>query len=221
MINKIKGAIFDMDGTLVDSLMVWDVLWDEFGRRFTENGKFRPSAEADKAVRTMTLKEAMHYLHELYNIGANGDELLEAANKTIRKFYAEDVKLKEGVIEFLEYCFGKGVKMCIASATDKKLIAVAVEHCGIGKYFSGVLSCADIGKGKEEPDIYLKALEFLGTTKEESCVFEDSAVAICTAHKIGINTVGIYDKLNYGQDVIKDTANVYIAQGESLKKLIK
>ena len=81
MLKNIKGAIFDMDGTLVDSLMLWDILWKKFGNHFCENGNFAPSNADDKAVRTMTLKDAMEYIHTQYNIGKSGDELLETANK--------------------------------------------------------------------------------------------------------------------------------------------
>ena len=111
-------------------------------------------------------------------------------------------------------------KMCIASATDIELIKIAVKHCNIGKYFTDILSCAEIGKGKDKPDIYLKALESLGTSTYETCIFEDSHIAICTANKMGIKTVGIYDKYNYGQDEIRKTATVYIAEGDSLKNLM-
>ena len=118
-------------------------------------------------------------------------------------FYKNEVELKKGVLEFLEYCSEKGIKMCVASATDVKLFKIAIERCGIGKYFTDILSCAELGKGKDQPDIYLKALETLGTSIEEACVFEDSHVAVETAAKIGIKTVGIYDKYNYGQEEMK------------------
>jgi HAD superfamily hydrolase (TIGR01509 family) len=124
------------------------------------------------------------------------------------------------VEEFLEYCKQHGVKMCIASATEKRLLDVAVRHCGIGDYFTAVLSCSEIGKGKDQPDIYIKAMESLGTSTEETCVFEDSHIAIDTADKIGMKTIGIYDKYNYGQDEMKKIATVYISEGETLEKLI-
>lgn len=217
--ENIKGAIFDMDGTLVDSLMLWDIIWEKFGVKFLNDKNFRPASVDDKAVRTLTLKDAMAHIHNVYNIGQSGEELLCEANEIMRNFYANDVKLKDGVSEFLEYYLEKGVKMCIASATDMGLLDVALEHCGLKKYFSGILSCAVIGKGKEEPDIYLAAMEHLGTSLEETCVFEDSCVAIGTAHKIGMKTVAIYDKFNYGQEEMKNTADVYIADGETLLKL--
>lgn len=216
--RNIKGAIFDMDGTLIDSLMLWDIIWDTFDKMFANGAGFKPSLDDDKAVRTMTLKDAMNYLHTTYSIGEDGSELLDAANKIIKDFYAEEVQLKDGAREFLEYCYAKGIKMCIASATEMELIKIAVKHCGIEKYFTNIFSCAEIGKGKEQPDIYLKALEFLGTSALETCIFEDSHIAIDTAHKIGIKTVGIYDKYNYGHDEMKKIANVYIGERESLKK---
>ena len=217
----IKAAIFDMDGTLVDSLMLWDVLWSSFGERYLNDKNFRPNIEDDKKVRTLTLKDAMQLIHNNYNIGESGEELLLAANRIVKDFYANKVELKSGVREFLEHCRNNGVKMCIASATAPDLIEVAVEHCNIGKYFMKIFSCGTIGKGKEEPDVFLQAVEFLNTEIKETWVFEDSLVAIKTATKIGMPTVGIYDKYNYGQDKIKEMATKYISSTETLLKLME
>lgn len=217
---NIKAAIFDLDGTLVDSLMLWDIFWSALGEKYLGDKRFKPTKEDDHKVRTLTLKDAMDLIHTNYNFGNSGEELLEFSNKTIFEFYSKDVLLKSGVREFLDYLKTKGVKMCIASATSSDLLEIALTHCDIKKYFSKVFSCVDIGKGKEEPDIFLKAYEFLGEPKEETYVFEDSITAIETAVKIGIPTVGIYDKYNNGQEKIKKIANEYIAKGETLLKLI-
>lgn len=218
---KIKAAIFDMDGTLIDSLMIWDVLWSTFGEKFLGDPTFAPTAEDDKKVRTLTLKDAMNLIHTNYNIGASGNELLEIANSTMIDFYSTRVELKSGVKDFLEYLNNSGVKMCIASATAPELISVAMKHCDIEKYFLKVFSCGAIGKGKDEPDVFLLAKEFLGEKAEDIWVFEDSLVAIETASKTGMNTVGIYDRYNYGQERIKEITKAYIAKGETLLKLIK
>lgn len=217
---KISAAIFDMDGTLIDSLMLWDVIWKAFGDRYLGGKAFAPSASDDKAVRTMPLDEAMELIHTQYKIGESGADLLSTANALITDFYANSVKLKAGVKEFLDYCYKSGVKMCIASATAPELIEIALNHCEISKYFSKIFSCKTMGKGKDAPDIYLLAQAFLGTKAEDTWVFEDSLVALETALQIGFQTVGIYDRFNYGQDKIKEIATAYIADGESFTKLI-
>ncbi|MBE6551966.1 MAG: HAD family phosphatase [Ruminococcaceae bacterium] len=219
-IVKIKAAIFDMDGTLVDSLGVWNVLWARIGKKFSGKPDFMPSTEDDKRVRTLTLKDAMELIHINYGFGKSGSELLEFANELISDFYRNDVTLKKGAYEFLEHCKETGVKMCIASATATDLIKMAMEHCGLEKYFSKVFSCGEIGRGKDFPDVFLMAAEYLGEEISDTWVFEDSLVAVQTAAKAGFPTVGIYDKFNFGQDIIKETATVYIDADETLMKLI-
>ena len=218
---NISGAIFDMDGTLINSLIFWDVLWEEFGNRYLGGEKFYPDLEADKAIRTMVLSEAMDYYHERFKIGKNGADLLNTANEVFRDCYVNRVELKDGVKEFLDYLKAKGVKMCIASATDKALLVYAMERCGLYEYFDTILSCADVGKGKDQPDIYYAALDRLGTDKDSTWVFEDSFVALRTANGMGLNTVGIYDKFNFDQDKMQKLATHYIADGETLMKLVK
>ncbi len=218
---KIDGAIFDMDGTLVDSLCVWEFLWEEFGKIYLGDEGFHPSKEADKAVRTMILSDAMDYLHDLYSIGESGEDLLNTANRLMYEFYKEKVGLKKGAAELLDYLYSKGVKMCIASATAPDLIEVALGHCGIKKYFSKVFSCKEIGKGKDVPDIYLTALEYLKTPRETTWVFEDSFVALDTVSKIGLHMVGIYDKYNFDNDKSESLSDIYVSDGESLAKIIE
>lgn len=216
----IKAAIFDMDGTLIDSLIFWDFLWSSFGERFLNDRSFRPGTEDDKKVRTLILADAMELIHNNYGLGNSGEELLQLANSALDDFYANRVEMKSGAREFLDYCLDHGTKMCIASATASEFIDVAVKRCDIGKYFLKIFSCGSIGKGKEEPDIFLQAREFLGTEVKDTWVFEDSLVAIKTAAAIGMPIVGIYDANNFGQDEIKEIATEYINDGESLLKLI-
>ena len=217
---KIKAAIFDMDGTLIDSLIFWDFLWTTLGERYLGDGSFRPRKEDDKKVRTMILSDAMELIHDGYGFGESGEELLQMTNGLLYDFYENRVEMKPGVREFLDHCLEQGVKMCVASATDGEFLKLAIKRCGLEKYFLRVFSCSSIGKGKEEPDIFLMAQEFLGGGREETWVFEDSLTAIRTADSVGMPTVGIYDACNFGQEEIRAIAKFYIAEGESLMKLV-
>lgn len=212
----IKAAIFDMDGTLVDSLMLWDVMWREFGLRYLGDREFRPNEADQKAVRTLTLKDAMELIHSHYAVAETGQVLLDCANRIISDFYGEKLEAKKGARQLLEQLRDAGVKMCIASATAPDLIELALEHCGLRQFFLEIFSCSVLGKGKEEPDLYLLAQGFLGEAVSDTWVFEDSLTAIETAVKIGLPTVGIYDRFNHGQEQIQRLVNIYVGPGESL-----
>ena len=216
---RIKAAIFDMDGTLINSLIMWDVMWSRFGEKYLKDPSFRPSAEDEKRVRTLTLKDAMHLIYKNYGVGESGDALHAEAEQLLAHFYSHEVQLKPGALEFLKYLKAKGVKTCIASATVPALVTLVIEHLGLKPYFSAVFSCGAIGKGKEEPDVFLAAAEHLGEEIGETFVFEDSLVALQTAARIGMPTVAIYDPNNFGQETMKKIANVYVGEGETLMKV--
>ena len=217
---NIKGAIFDMDGTLIDSLWCWNELWEWAGRTFLGIEGFRPFPEFDRAVRTMVLSDAMDYIHEKCGLGRDGKELLDHFNAILPELYATKIGMKDGALDFLEYCRSKGIKMILASATEPKLIEIAIQRHGLDRYFGTVLSCADIGKGKDEPDIFEDALHILGTNREETWVFEDSYVALETAAGIGLKTVGVFDPYAFEQKRLKASSDIYIAEGETLMKIV-
>jgi HAD superfamily hydrolase (TIGR01509 family) len=217
---KIKGAIFDMDGTLIDSLMYWDTLWSSVGRVYMNDPNFRPAEEVDRAVRTMVYDDAMKYFIDFYQIDDPVSVFIEKADVGLNNFYKTVAKPKEGAAELLEYLRKKGIVLCLASATDMSGIRYALKFHGLDKYFGElVFSCADLGVGKDRPDIYIKALESMGLCAEDVCVFEDSFVALETSRGIGCRTVGIFDRYNFGQDRLRAASDIYLEEGKSLASL--
>lgn len=216
---NMKAIIFDMDGTLVDSLILWDVIWDTISRKYCAGVPFLPSPEDEKAVRTLPLLEAMTLLQDHYQLAACAQELYETINQCFLNFYQHEVLLKPGVQEFLEECKNRGIKMCVASASAVELVEIALEHCGVRTYFSQIFSCAGTGKGKEVPDVFLIARDALGETTQNTWVAEDSLVALTTAARIGMPTMGVYDRCTPGQEQIEKIATVYIGPGETMKKV--
>ena len=217
---NIKAAIFDMDGPLVDSLGIWEIMWQVLGDRFCGGVKFIPDPASEKKIRTTPLREAMYLLHENCNLGESGEAVYQVGEETFRDFYANTVTLKEGVREYLAYCKEKGIRAVIASATAPELIEIALEHCGVRHYFEEIFSCSVVGKGKEFPDIFLHTQAWLGTKTEETWVFEDSNVALETAQRIGMPTVGIYDSHTPWQEQVRKASTVYVGPNETMEKLI-
>ncbi len=217
---KIKGDIFDMDGTLINSLICWKDIWAAMADKYLDGEEGFPGLEIDKKLRTTTLLEGMEMIHTVRGIGKDGRELWNFCNELIEDFYRNKVEMKSGAMEFLKYLQENGVKMCIASASALDMVEIAVERCRLGKYIPKLISSCDFGCGKDKPDVYLAALEYLGTPAEETWVFEDSLVALKTAKGIGLPVVGIYDAYNFGHDEMKKIANYYIDDGEGLDKLI-
>jgi HAD superfamily hydrolase (TIGR01509 family) len=209
-----------MDGTLIDSLIFWNYLWKTLGEKYLGDPGFRPDETTDWECRTVTMAQAMELVHQRFHMGSSGEEVAQFATQLLETFYREVVEAKPGAVAFLQHLKERGVKMAVATASDGKLVQLAMERCGLKPYLDMVVSCADVGKGKDQPDVFLLALEKLGTTAQETWMFEDSYVALRTAKGIGMPTVGIFDANNFGQDILKANSDHYIAEGEQLTRLI-
>ena len=97
---------------------------------------------------------------------------------------------------------------------------MAIESCGLTEYLDSVISCCEIGVGKDRPDIYLLAKDKLGCEIEEVCVFEDSYIALETARAAGFKTAGLYDKYNYEHERLRASSDIYMDKGQTLESLI-
>ena len=107
---KINAAVFDLDGTLINSLIVWGELWKAFGEKYMGDASFVPDKEIDMALRTMTLKDACDLLCKKYNMGESGEALLDETNEFVADFYSNSVEFKDGAEEFLKILKESGTK---------------------------------------------------------------------------------------------------------------
>jgi len=216
---RIRGAIFDMDGTLVDSLMFWDDFWARLGKKYLGKADFRPTEEVDRAVRTMILSDAAVYINRACALGASDGEIVEYSIGMLEEFYKTTAKVKRGATELLRTMQSEGVRLAVASATDKKYVLIALRCLGLDKYFDIITSCSEIGRGKDCPDVYLMARDLIGLRTEDVAVFEDAPLAVRTASEAGFFTVGVFDGHNPDQDTVRKYANIYHGEGKSLAEL--
>ena len=217
---KLNAAIFDMDGTLVDSLGFWGIIWKDIGRDYLGDNNFVPDEDIDKKVRTMIFSDAMLFAKKAYSIAGSDEDFISYTTSKLGDFYRQTVTVKDGCREFLEYLKESGVKMCLASATDMKYVNIALDVLDLRKYFDAVMSCSEIGIGKDKPDIYLRALKALGEEAEDTYIFEDSFVALETAKAIGLYTVGVYDKYSFDQERLKRSSMIYLGPDTDMRELI-
>ena len=202
----LKGAIFDFDGTLVDSMFIWDTIGEDYLRSL---GK-EPHEDLKETFMTLTLEEAAEYYRTHYGVTLSVKEIVDGVNTMVEGIYRTRVALKQGVADFLAQLKENVTRMCIATVTDRYLVEETLDRLGILQYFSEIFTCAEVGYGKDKPIIYRKALEHLGTTKNETYVFEDSLFALKTAKADGFTTVGVYDRHENRQDNLKNLADYYI-----------
>ncbi len=206
-IKNIQGVIFDLDGTILDSMHIWS----EIGLLFLKNkGVEAPAGIEDEFVKMSMVQAAEYYIKNI-DPSATVMDIVNEVNALVQGFYFNEVIKKEGVGDFLEFLKNKKVKMCIATATDKHLVEKALERNGIREYFSEIFTCSSVGAGKDTPVIYDVALEHLATPKENTFIFEDALYAIETANKAGYNIVGINDISEKADpEEVKKLCNYYI-----------
>ena len=202
----LKGAIFDFDGTLVDSMFIWDTIGEDYLRTL---GK-EPHEDLKETFMTLTLEEAAEYYRTHYGVTLSVKEIVDGVNTMVEGIYRTRVALKQGVADFLAQLKENGTRMCIATVTDRYLVEETLDRLGLLQYFSEIFTCAEVGYGKDKPIIYRKALEHLDTAKNETYVFEDSLFALKTAKADGFTTVGVYDRHENRQDNLKNLADYYI-----------
>lgn len=185
-----KGAIFDLDGTLLDSMPFWETL----GSEYLKAKGIIPRENVDRTLKTMSLQQGARYLKREFSIPGSEDEIIDEIVAMIENIYLSKVPLKAGALPLLERLYEEKVRMCIATATENSLAKAALERLGALRYFDFILTCFDTGMGKDRQEFFLKALELLNTPKEETIVFEDALYAIKSAKAAGLLVVAVYDE---------------------------
>ncbi len=212
---KPKGIIFDFDGTLFDSMGIWETAGEDF---LASVGVTAENNLSEK-LKVMSLIRGAEYLKEAYSLNITAKKIMKGINKTVEDFYFFHALPKDNVIPFLKTLQNKGIKMSIATATDRHLIERALKRCNMSDYFENIFTCTEIGRGKDEPDIYDHACRVMGTDKNETVVFEDACHAAQTAKDAGYFVVGIYDKYEKQQEKLKEISDIYYTSyNEILKK---
>ena len=211
---RIRGAIFDVDGTLLDSMFIWDTI----GEAYLRSIGYQPKENLNETFKNMSLHQAARYYQTEYGVTRSIDEIMDGVNAMLERYYRFEVPLKPGVAELLEWLRQDGVRLCIATATDRHLVEAALDRCGVLSCFGEIFTCNEVGHGKDEPDIFEEALRFLGTRREETLVFDDALYAVRTAKEAGFPVAAVYDSHERSQAEVRARSDLYL---EDLTQLVE
>ena len=202
----ITGAIFDADGTLLDSMSVWDTIGEDYLRGIG----YTPRENLSETFQSMSLLQAARYYRSEYGVRLSEQEIMDGVNSLLERFYREEALLKPGAEEFLRELSAHGVRLRVATATERPLVEAALARGGVLEYFDGILTCTDVGAGKDGPLIYRRALQCVGGDRSTVIVFEDALHAARTAKADGFPVAAVYDSHEKRQDELKALADFYL-----------
>lgn len=205
--SVIKGAIFDIDGTLLDSMPVWE----NAGARYLATLGIEARSDLKERLDALSLPEGALYMQKEYKLSVTTEEILEGVNQVVKDFYFKEAVLKPGVCDLIQKLKKNQVRLIIATATDAEMAKAALVRNGVWKDFDGMITCEEAGAGKTSPKVFELAREHLQTKKEETWVFEDSLYAVKTASKAGFPVCSIYDA--YSRDnteEIRTFSDIYV-----------
>lgn len=210
---KINYAVFDLDGTLLDSMHLWDNIRVEI----LEEHSITPPKDFQDKLAPLSIMQSAEYIKEEFTVTLSVEEIADMIAAKAKENYKCKIDLKPYVKEYLEKLRGQKVRMGIATANDDQITREVLKRLGILDYFEFIITCSQVGCSKEEPKIYMEAADKFGCAPQDIAVFEDALYCIRTAKNAGFYVVGVADEYSRrNKDEIKCLCDFYI---DSFKEL--
>ncbi|PRR78402.1 2-deoxyglucose-6-phosphate phosphatase [Clostridium liquoris] len=217
MFKDIKAAIFDMDGTLIDSMWVWKTVDIEYLMK----RNITPPDDLRENIEHLSFSETAKYFKERFNLNESIEAIIAEWNDIALKEYTNNVKLKPGAKEFLTLLKSNEIKIGLATSNCDMLLEVALKNNNIYDYFDCITTTNEVNRGKNFPDVYLLCAEKLEVAPTKCIVFEDILPAVIGAKAAGMKVIGVHDLYseNQKEDIMR-LADLYIFQYNELTKAV-
>ena len=203
----IKGAIFDVDGTILDSMP----MWDNIGRIYLNDKGIKAETDLSRTMFSMTMEEGAVYLKKRYRLHLTPDEISAEIKNMTQAFYQYEVPLKANVFDFLSSLNRRGITITAATLSERNIVEAAFSRLNISRLFSGIFTAAEVGAGKDRPDIFYAAQSHMGTDISQTWVFEDGLYAMKTAKAAGFRVCGVFDRSSIAdREKIQAACDVYL-----------
>ncbi len=213
ILNGKKACLFDMDGTLLDSMYVWEKVDENF---FTLFGMEVPP-NLQQEIGGMSFTETADYIKKQYQISMTGEEIRDIWNRLASEEYANHVCFKPGALAFLQYCKKQGLRTAICTSNSRELLQAADSHLGLSDYIDVFVTACEVERGKPFPDVYLAAAKKLGATPGECLCFEDILPGVRAGLNAGMEVCAVEDQ-HAAQDRVQimKEAQLYITDYHTL-----
>lgn len=200
MLTGKKAIIFDMDGSLVDSMWIWTEVDIEFGKKYnlTYPEGFQKELEGKSYTET-----AQYFLDTFPSLTLSIDEIKQEWLDQTLELYTTKVPLKEGVLDFIKQMHEKGMLFGIATSNARALAIATLKALHVEQYFSFVCTACEVNAGKPAPDVYLKVAEQLHVQPEECLVFEDVPQGIIAGKRAGMSVCAVDDEFSRADQIEK------------------
>lgn len=190
-------SIFDVDGTILDSMEVWNTL----ASQYVQSLGMVPEKNLDEIVSDMSLEQSATYLKNHYKINKQEERIISEVLNFISDFYEYEVNLMPGFKEFISHYDSINV---IGTSCDEELVKIALNRLAVLNYFEDIITCSKVNKSKNDPDFYLACAQVLKQRPEDIVVFEDADYCIDVARKVGFKVIKIIDWRDLNEKCIND-----------------
>lgn len=181
--------IFDLDGTLVDSMWIWE----EIDRVYLEERGIEFPEDLQKQIEGMTISDIAHYFRSRFGIDESPEDMQKTWQDMAHELYKTKVKTKPGVIELLNGISKKGKKISIGTSNFRLLAELVLESNEMIHYFDMIKTAEEVGRGKPHPDLFLHIAEVLGVSPSRTLVFEDTNSGVMAANNANMDVYSVYD----------------------------
>ena len=207
-----KGAIFDLDGTVLDSMG----LWSNLCRNFLKKHGIDQNLDIDKKLEVLSIRSALKYICELYpQLDISLETAWRETMDEVAEFYREKVQLRPGIMAIMRKLAAENIPAGIVTATEGVLVKLALKKVGLQDHFAaGFLSCADLHTSKKHPDVFLMMAEKLQASPSEIIVFEDALYASLTAKNAGFSLAAVCDPSEKNPEDLQKIADWYCRSWE-------
>lgn len=213
MICIFNAAIFDLDGTIIDSMG----MWKDISIESMNNRNITIDDDIIKVLEVMTFNESAKFLVSRFNLNEPPQALVDDWSNMAYKYYSNKFKLKSGVMEYLNYLKNNKIKLAVATSCMRNLCMAVLENNNAIHYFDEIVLSTEIGSNKSKPDIYLHTAKKLDVPPNECMVYEDILIAIKSARRAGMTVTAVYDKYaEHELQEIKKNAHFFINSFDEL-----